>query len=242
MVCSRDDLALYSPSPPGYHTSARGEKAINIDCGAGTGIANEAPMDLPWEEVWQELQNNLKLQPPCDEHPEYRCIYTLKQDVPNDIMRVGDDGVLIRSHSTMQEDFIKVEVFRTWWEHLRNHRTASLVEGDPNNPERWRSRVVGAIWFRCLPWIGWAPATNEIKLLDLKRQALQAFLRDLPQLYAQRPGQWVAYHGERQVAFADQKHLLYQECFDQGLPDEEFVIFCIEPQETETWLGVDTLD
>jgi hypothetical protein len=45
-------------------------------------------------------------------------------------------------------------------------------------------------------------------LADLKQQALQAFLRDLPQLDAQRPGQWVAYHGDRQVGFAPQKHTL----------------------------------
>jgi hypothetical protein len=80
------------------------------------------------------------------------------------------------------------------------------------------------------------------QVADLKQQALQAFLRDLPQLYAQRPGQWVAYQGNRQVGFASQKHTLYQQCFDQGLPREEFVVFCIEPQETEITLGPVTLD
>jgi hypothetical protein len=77
---------------------------------------------------------------------------------------------------------------------------------------------------------------------DLKQQALQAFLRDLPQLFAQRPGQWVAYQGDRQVGFASQKHTLYQQCFDQGHQREEFVVFCIEPQETEITLGPVTLD
>jgi hypothetical protein len=72
---------------------------------------------------------------------------------------------------------------------------------------------------------------------DLKQQALQAFLRELPQLYAQRPGQWVAYQGDRQVGFAAYKHTLYQQCFDLGLAREEFVVFCIEPQETEMTLG-----
>jgi hypothetical protein len=78
--------------------------------------------------------------------------------------------------------------------------------------------------------------------MDRKQQALQAFQRDLPQLYAQRPGQWVAYQGDRQLGFADQKHLLYQQCFDKGLQREEFVIFCIEPQETEMALGPTLLD
>jgi hypothetical protein len=66
-------------------------------------------------------------------------------------------------------------------------------------------------------------------LADLKQKALQAFQRDLPQLYTQRPGQWVAYQGERQIGFAAQKYQLYQECFQRGLQREEFVIFCIEP-------------
>jgi hypothetical protein len=80
------------------------------------------------------------------------------------------------------------------------------------------------------------------QMADLKQQALQAFLRDLPQLYAQRPGQWVAYQGNRQVGFAAQKHTLYQQCFDQGLQREQFVVFCIEPQETEITLGPVALD
>lgn len=33
------------------------------------------------------------------------------------------------------------------------------------------------------------------------------------------------------------KHELYQQCFQRGLERDEFVIFCIEPQETEITLG-----
>jgi hypothetical protein len=69
------------------------------------------------------------------------------------------------------------------------------------------------------------------------QQALQAFQRDLPGLYLQRPGQWVAYRGKKQVAFADQKHLLYHHCLNQGWPREEFVVFCVEPLETEITFG-----
>ena len=39
-----------------------------------------------------------------------------------------------------------------------------------------------------------------------------------------------------------QKHTLYQQCFDQGLQREEFVVFCIEPQESEMTLGPVVLD
>ncbi len=80
------------------------------------------------------------------------------------------------------------------------------------------------------------------QLTDLKQKALEAFQRDLPQLYAERPGQWVAYQGDRQLGFAAQKHQLYQECFQRGLQRDEFVIFCIEPQETEMTLGPVVVD
>ena len=70
--------------------------------------------------------------------------------------------------------------------------------------------------------------------VDLGRRALRAFERDLPRLWAERPGQWVAYQGERILGFATHKHELYQHCFNQGLSRDEFVIFCIEAQETES--------
>ncbi len=72
---------------------------------------------------------------------------------------------------------------------------------------------------------------------DLHQEALRAFQRDLPSLWTERPGQWVAYQGERQVGFAPHKHVLYQQCFERGLGREEFVVFCIEAQETEIALG-----
>jgi len=77
---------------------------------------------------------------------------------------------------------------------------------------------------------------------DLGQQALRAFERDLPQLCAERPGQWVAYQGERRLGFSAHKNELYQHCFEQGLKRDEFVIFCIEAQVTEMVLGPDTWD
>jgi hypothetical protein len=59
----------------------------------------------------------------------------------------------------------------------------------------------------------------------------------LPRLYADRPGQWVAYQGDQLLGFAARKHDLYHACFARGLRREEFVIFCIEPQEQEMFLG-----
>ena len=80
------------------------------------------------------------------------------------------------------------------------------------------------------------------EIQQLQQQALRAFQRDLPQLWAERPGQWVAYQGDRQVGFARHKHELYQQCLQAGWPREEFVVFCIEPQETEMVLGPVVLD
>ena len=78
--------------------------------------------------------------------------------------------------------------------------------------------------------------------VDLGQQALRAFERDLPRLWAERPGQWVAYRGEQMLGFHVQQHELYHQCFALGLTGEEFVAFCIEPLETEIWLGPDLRD
>jgi hypothetical protein len=77
---------------------------------------------------------------------------------------------------------------------------------------------------------------------DLGQRALKAFERDLPQLWEERPGQWVAYRGEERLGLAAQQHELYQRCFEQGLTLEEFIVFCIEPMETEVIFGVDAGD
>jgi hypothetical protein len=73
--------------------------------------------------------------------------------------------------------------------------------------------------------------TEQVALLQ--RQAVQAFEQDLPQLWAERPGQWVAYRGDRRLGFATQKHELYQHCLQAGLQLDELVVFCIEHQLTE---------
>jgi hypothetical protein len=77
---------------------------------------------------------------------------------------------------------------------------------------------------------------------SMQQQALQTFEKDLPRLWAERPGQWVAYQGDRRLGFATQKHELYQHCLQAGLQRDEFVVFCIEQQETEIDLGPVVLD
>jgi hypothetical protein len=75
---------------------------------------------------------------------------------------------------------------------------------------------------------------------DLGKQAWQAFERDLLRLWDERPGQWVAYQGDRVLGFGKQKHELFHQCFELGLTREDFFIFCIEPIWTEMVFGVDT--
>ena len=75
------------------------------------------------------------------------------------------------------------------------------------------------------------------ELTDLRQRARQTFEHDLPQLLGERPEQYVAYHGAQQLGFSKQKHLLYQQCLEQGWQQEEFVVFCIVPQEDELIFG-----
>jgi hypothetical protein len=71
---------------------------------------------------------------------------------------------------------------------------------------------------------------SPFQVAPLVEQAQQAFSRDLPHLLRERPGQWVAYHGDRQIGFAEAQLKLYQECLRQGIDEEEFVVLCIEPE------------
>ncbi len=85
------------------------------------------------------------------QHPDYPHVRTVVQGVINDLLEIDEGGILVRSHRTNREDYIEAGRFRTWWEHLTIHGSASLHPGDPNNPHRWRSRVVGAMLLAGLP-------------------------------------------------------------------------------------------
>jgi hypothetical protein len=71
-----------------------------------------------------------------------------------------------------------------------------------------------------------------------KMQSWQAFLRDLPRLYKERPEQWVAYRGEAIIDFGAHSNLLHQECLARGLQEGDFFIFGIVPEEREIHLGL----
>ena len=86
------------------------------------------------------------------------------------------------------------------------------------------------------------PCPHPEQVATIQQQALHAFEQDLLRLWVERPGQWVAYQGERLLGFAAEKHELYQHCLQSGLQLDEFVIFCVEFQETEMDLGPVVLD
>ena len=77
---------------------------------------------------------------------------------------------------------------------------------------------------------------------EMGQQAFRAFERDLPQLWEERPGQWVAYQGDAVWASRSRSTSSITSRFEQGLTREEFVVFCIEPLETEIIFGVDAGD
>ena len=71
----------------------------------------------------------------------------------------------------------------------------------------------------------------------MTQRSQAAFRRDLPQLLKKYKGRWVAYNGDRQIAIGRSKRKLYQQCLDQGLDEEEFVVRFIQQElpEDQDW-------
>jgi hypothetical protein len=96
-----------------------------------------------WDAFWQELCNQLTMQPACPQHPAYPHVRTIRQGVINDLIDISERGILVRSHRTVREDLIEPRRFEIWWNHLVTYGSASLHPGDPHNPHPWRSSVTG---------------------------------------------------------------------------------------------------
>ncbi len=69
-----------------------------------------------------------------------------------------------------------------------------------------------------------------LRIPPLIEQAWVGFRRDLPQLLRERPGQWVAYHGDKQIGFAKTDLELHRERSRRGIEEDEFLVLCIEPE------------
>lgn len=83
---------------------------------------------------------------------------------------------------------------------------------------------------------------EALELADLKVSPViaasqAAFAGDLPRLLEERPGQWVAYQGQRQLGFGRSKTELYQQCLRLGFRVGEFVVRRIRPQATSFEFG-----
>jgi len=76
-------------------------------------------------------------------------------------------------------------------------------------------------------------AVKQEHKCTLAELAELAFRRDLPALLKERPGDWVAYHGDRRVNIAGTDLELYQECARLGLPDDECIVSPIELEPPE---------
>src|SRR5262245_6045551 len=63
----------------------------------------------------------------------------------------------------------------------------------------------------------------------LVEQALRAFGDALPRLLQQRPGQWVAFAGDRLLGFGRTKTELYQRCLGEGRAPGQFLVRAIRP-------------
>jgi hypothetical protein len=60
--------------------------------------------------------------------------------------------------------------------------------------------------------------------------AVATYRRDLPRLLEERPGQWVAYHGDQLVGFDKDQLPLVLECNRRGYRGEDYIVRCIEPE------------
>lgn len=159
----------WTEMPRGGHFAAMEESELLVEDIRAffRGLRQETNMpNVNWPVVWQELQDNLAKQPRCPQHPDYPYVSTLVQQVTNDIVKVGTDGILVRSHRTSREDFIEVSRFEAWWNHLVTRGSASLYPGDQNNPHPWRSRLVGVIMAQCLPDKIRVIGSDTIRLID----------------------------------------------------------------------------
>jgi hypothetical protein len=78
------------------------------------------------------------------------------------------------------------------------------------------------------------PLTPErIRIRELTQQALDAFRRDLPQLMQEGKWKWVAYNGDRQVAWGQRQRPVIQECKRLGFTTSEVMIRSVEPEWCE---------
>jgi hypothetical protein len=73
------------------------------------------------------------------------------------------------------------------------------------------------------------PSQLFTEVPPLIQLAQDTFRRDLPELLPMHYRQWVAYHGDRRLAFGRSATKLMQQCLARGIPRHEFMVLCVEP-------------
>lgn len=79
--------------------------------------------------------------------------------------------------------------------------------------------------------------TQISESVQFRQLAKKQFLRDLPRLLHDHFGQWVLYHGDRQVGVSPHSGELYETCRQHHLSLEEVAIFEIIAPDQEIPLG-----
>jgi hypothetical protein len=83
------------------------------------------------------------------------------------------------------------------------------------------------------PEVPQPPLPDWAKVPPLIARANLQFKRDLPRLLTERPGQYVAYSGERCLGFDRKFDRLFRACLARGLTDFEFTVREIEPWDPD---------
>jgi hypothetical protein len=92
-----------------------------------------------------------------------------------------------------------------------------------------------------------SPEASESKALPFTippmiQEANDAFDRDLPELLRTHENKWVAYRGSQRIGFGKTKTELYQRCLNDGIPENELLVRCVEPFEDEEFMGMAEMD
>lgn len=87
------------------------------------------------------------------------------------------------------------------------------------------------------------PASNRVEeFRQLCVLAEATFLRELPELLAKHPGEWIVYRGDVRLGIGRTRTELHRQCVRAGLDVDEFLVCHIHPQLDVIEMGVELAD
>ena len=103
-----------------------------------------------------------------------------------------------------------------------NHEPVAVVSADAEVPSATTSKED-------------MPESSDLLSLisPIMLLAQRTFFSELQQLLPEHDGEWVAYRGDKRLAFGDDPDKLYQKFTEQGIPMDELVVYCVEPEASE---------